>query len=506
MPRAVMIAYHFPPEGNAGAYRPLRFVRQLPTFGWHPSVVTVDTNCFERYDPGLLSSVPPGVEMIRVRNRDPWQAVQGWRNNRAKARVVQSSPQEVNLIEVAHARPLRSRLRHWVRTLEAWCYQPDSLMGWIRPATQAVVELCTRKKIDVLWATAGPVSSFVAAQRASQQTGVPYVLDFRDAWTISFNAFEALQPGWAQRMAQTSMYRLLKNARAVVFRYATEAECFWRAYPGALDTARIYIIPNGFEGDVEPYQAPAQINKCHILYTGTLGDYRYDTLLQALRSLKDDAPQLTACLHMHFVGEDHDLLGQTVRKLGLDDIVTWAGPVPFERATQLSKAAHALLVLGRHSTMRGYELFAAAKLFGYLKTGRPILGILPKDETRKILHHVGVSTVADVESVPEIIATLRTVLDAWRENRLAALVPALDSCRQFSALSQTVLLVDALAGIAPVSPFVPGQLEVPPSLRATVRPRNGEAGRFAHLLSRQASVTRFSRLWVVVEALSIMTF
>lgn len=506
MQQAVMIAYHFPPEGNAGAYRPLRFVRQLSTFGWQPSVVTVDTTSFERYDPGLLSSVPPGVEVVRVRNRDPWHAVQAWRSSRTKARFVQSSPQEVSLIEAAHARPLRARLRHWVRTLEAWCYQPDSLMGWIRPATRAVVELCTRKNVAVLWATAGPVSSFVVAQRASQQTGVPYVLDFRDAWTITFNAFEALQPRWAQRMTQTVMCRVLEDARAVVFRYATEAECFWRAYPGALDTARIHIIPNGFDGEVEPYQEPVQSGVCHILYTGTLGDYRYDTLLQALRSLKDDAPQLTKCLRMHFVGEDHEPLGQAAQKLGIDDIVTWAGPVPFECVTQLSKAAHGLLVLGRHPTMRGYELFAAAKLFGYLKAGRPILGVLPEDETRKILRHVGVSTVADVESIPEIKTTLRTVLEAWRENSLATLVPTLDSCRQFSARSQTELLVDALAGKAPVRPFVPGQFEIPPSLRTTIQPRNRDLGTFARFLSRQASGARLGRIWSMVEALSVMTF
>src|SRR4029077_6212479 len=104
------------------------------------------------------------------------------------------------------------------------------------------------RKPDVIWATAGPVSSFIVAQKASKQTGVPYVLDFRDAWTIIPTEFDLLKPGWARYFEKRRMFRLLGGAQAVVFRYDTEAECFWRAYPGALNASRIFIIPNGYDG------------------------------------------------------------------------------------------------------------------------------------------------------------------------------------------------------------------------------------------------------------------
>src|SRR5207244_9803580 len=71
----LMIAYGLPPEGNAGVYRSLRFVRHLPSFGWQPTIITLDTDAFERYDPSLLSQVPKEVEVIRVRNLDPWQGI-----------------------------------------------------------------------------------------------------------------------------------------------------------------------------------------------------------------------------------------------------------------------------------------------------------------------------------------------------------------------------------------------------------------------------------------------
>ena len=80
MKSVVMIAYDFPPEGNAGAFRPLRFVRHLPSVDWQPTVMTTETDFYERYDPSLLSLVPRDIEIIRVRNHDPWQAFRAKRD------------------------------------------------------------------------------------------------------------------------------------------------------------------------------------------------------------------------------------------------------------------------------------------------------------------------------------------------------------------------------------------------------------------------------------------
>ena len=40
MRRALVLAYHFPPIGGAGAQRPLKFVRALPDYGYEPIVIT----------------------------------------------------------------------------------------------------------------------------------------------------------------------------------------------------------------------------------------------------------------------------------------------------------------------------------------------------------------------------------------------------------------------------------------------------------------------------------
>jgi hypothetical protein len=467
MKSVIMIAHGFAPEGNAGTYRPLRFVRHLPSMGWQPTVITQDTDFYERYDPGLLGQVPKEIEVIRIRNRDPWQAFQSRRARGTQERILSSSAETVARIQSAHQNPVRSSIREVLHRLETWCYHPDIAMGWIRPAVKAVCDLARISRPDTVWATGGPISSFIVAQRVSYRVGIPYVLDFRDALTFTPCKFEEQRPQWARRLDRRSISRLLSGAQAVVFRYHTEAECYFRACRDALEPSKIHIIPNGFEGEIDEFE-PKDGEKLEILYTGALTDYRYDTLLDALRFLKQSCPDLTKRLHFHFVGEGTEALEVDAAKLGLTDIITTSGPVPHESIRHLSREAHAFLILGRPPTKPGYELFAGAKLFGYLKAGTPIMGVLPNDETRKILLRVGVTTVADVDSRSEIVTVLRRLLDGWSQGKLSSLLPKPSECQAYSAKRQTQDLVRALEGTAALEPFVPGTVEVPPSLREEI--------------------------------------
>jgi hypothetical protein len=482
MKSVVMIAHSFPPEGNAGAYRPLRFVRHLRALGWQPSVITFKAELYERYDPGLLALVPDGMQVLRIGSRDPWQAIQTWRARRSQAKIsAVAAPTDARIRASRNAR-MRSFLRNVVRKTEACCYHPDLAMGWIGPAVQTTLELCSRERPDVLWATAGPVSSFLVAERVSRATRVPYVLDFRDSWTITYNEFDETRPAWAKYLDRQRMYKLLQKAHAVVFRFATEAECYWRLYRGALKTSQIHLIPNGYEGTIEEFSA-VKGERCHVLYTGTVSDYRYDTLLEALRVLKELVPDQAKKLSLHFVGEGSDALCDRSGAMGLADLITARDAVANHEITRMTRAADALLILGRPPTMRGHELFAGAKLFGYLKAGRPIVGVLPADETRKILQRVGVPTVADADSVPEIVAVIEKVLDAWSHDKLASLVPDRVACEHYSAERQSAALVRALEGRPAADAFVPESSEIPPSLKHEFFARSSERSAWYRILS-----------------------
>lgn len=468
MNHVVMIAHAFPPEGHAGTYRPLRFARQLPSLGWLPTVLSLRTDSYHRYDPALVSLIPEAVHVIRVRNRDPWKAIQEWRRRRLDNAAAAGAPDASAADENAQ-NSTRSRVREFVRFVEAACYHPDPEMGWIRPATHALLEICRTQAPTVLWATAGPVSAFCVAERVSSRTGVPYVLDFRDSWTITFNEFEDRRPVWAKRLEERRLYRQLAGARSIIFRSHAEAECFSRAYNGAVRASQVHIIPNGFEGAIQAFEPPTG-DRCEILYTGTLGDYRYDSLLRALARLQRESPPVASRVHFTFVGEQADRLEVETNALGLGGLVTTRGPVPQEHVAELTRQAHALLILGRPQTLRGFELFAAAKLFGYLRTGMPILGVVPDDETRHVLLRIG-ATVAAVDNESEIAAVISRLVETWSDGAIAQMSPSRSACLAYSAERQTADLVRALEGRPSNDPFVAGVTPVPASLRDEIARR-----------------------------------
>jgi hypothetical protein len=473
MNTVVMIAYCFPPEGNAGSYRPLRFVRGLPRLHWKAAVVSALPSQYERYDPELLNAVPEKTEVVRVKGYDLWQAFQSWRsrkitNRNQSSSAVSGATFENNKKESAI---LRSLLRRLARAAEAWWYHPDMAAPWIQPAVDAAVKLCRRESVRVIWATAGPVSAFHVAKRASQQTGIPYVLDFRDSWTITHNDFEAARPKWAIRYDRKCMFELLKDAQAVIFRYASEVECYLRAYKGALDPLRIHIIPNGYEGAIEESVIPTG-DRCQILYTGTLRSYRYDSLFESLRNLKAVEPGKAKHLRLVFVGETPTGLSERLNEMGLSDIVELRAATSHAEITRLQREAHGFLVLGRSPEMRGHELLVGAKLFEYLKRGRPILGVLPSDETKSILRRLEVKTIADVDSASEISALFLNVLEAWSSNQLSVLRPDRKRCEHYSADVQAAALARALEGKQSLETFVPGSAKIPSSLSAFIEKEN----------------------------------
>jgi hypothetical protein len=469
MNNVVMLAYSFPPEGSAGVYRPLRFCRHLPALGWRASVIAVAKDYYERYDPGLAALVPTDTEVIRVGGYDIWQAYLEKRNRSVDRTLSVASAETIAQIRQVQKMPLRSLAREAVRTIEAWWYHPDMAAPWIKPAVKETVKLCERARAKAIWATAPPVSSLCVAQRASERAGVPYVLDFRDPLTFVPNVFDTRRPRWAIRKDRERMSRLLQGAQAVIFRHAADAECYWRAYPKALQAEQIHLIPNGYEGEIEEFIAPAG-DKCTILYSGTLSGapYRYDSLLQSLRLLKQTCPDRAKQLRFLFVGDGTEILKEQAHSLHVSEMVDVTGPIRQGEVARLSRDAHALLVLGLMPTVKGYELLVASKLFGYFKAGRPILGVLPHDETRNFLKRVGVTTIADVDSVPDITEVLCTLLDHWSRGTLSSLVPDAKACRAFSAEVQTPALVCALEGKPAHDPFLPGAVEIPPSLRTNI--------------------------------------
>jgi len=445
-------------------------VRHLPSYGWQPTVIADKPTHYDNYDPGLLDLVPESTSIVRVPNPDPWKAFLDKRAGQLQQTIATMDTESVQQIYAEQKRPLRSLAREAIRNLESYFYRPDMAMLWIGAATNAAVAACANTGAKVVWATGSPWSSLVVARNVSLRTGLPYVLDLRDSWTLSYDEAQARQSDRAKARDRKLLRTLFRGAQAVVLRYAAEAECYFRVYRGALDEKRIHIIPNGYEGQIATTEIPRG-DRCMVLYAGGIAPYIYETLLDALAQLKRTNPEIARLLRIVFVGYQTELIDKISNTLNLTDIVETSKPLPFAEVSKLQSQAHALLLLGWRPAPGC--AFGGSKIFGYLKAGRPILGVLPQDENTRMLRSVGVTTIADANSITQIQDVLKRLIDAWSADRLSTLRPDRAACEHYSAERQTQALVRALEGSAPVDPFVPGSSSPVPSLAGLLESLTG---------------------------------
>ena len=155
--RALALAYYFPPLAGGGVQRTLKHVKYLPAAGFETIVLTTRLTWSPLRDTTLSAEVPVGTVVIRA-------------------------PEiPVQLIKWGlHGVLRRARLPTKATAYIGW---PDETAGWVPAATWHALRAVRRYRPDVLYSTSSPVSAHLVALMVSRVTGIPWVADFRDAWT-----------------------------------------------------------------------------------------------------------------------------------------------------------------------------------------------------------------------------------------------------------------------------------------------------------------------------------
>lgn len=155
--RVLFIAYEYPPVGGAGVRRSLLLSQHLGEFGIAPVVLTTDLASFQRdkedlVDLQLLEKIPHGLAVERIPTRPP-------------------------LI------PFRGKLGFWTKSM--FVLTDTFASRWQPELMKRLPDLIARYKPKAIYATLPPFSMARLACSLGQKTGLPVLLDFRDAWSQS---------------------------------------------------------------------------------------------------------------------------------------------------------------------------------------------------------------------------------------------------------------------------------------------------------------------------------
>jgi glycosyltransferase involved in cell wall biosynthesis len=412
MRRVLMVAYHFPPlAGSSGIQRTLRFVQQLPRFGWEALVLTVNPGAYERTSADLDAEVPSATIVRRALALDA-------------------------------SRHLSIAGRHI-----AAMARPDRWANWRHMGVRMGLSMIRDFAPQAIWSTYPIPTAHTIAATLQAHSRLPWVADFRDP--MAQDGYPADPRTWAQFRAIEA--RAMEHAHFNVFTTPGAAEVYRHRYAHA--GQRIVVIENGYD---EPSFSAAETDATDhsainpgfmtLLHSGIVYPEERDptALFAALQNLHLSAPGIASRLKIRFRAAVHDeLLLAMAARHQVQHMIELAPPTAYKAALAEMMRADGLLLLQAANCNQQIP----AKLYEYLRAGPPIIALTdPAGDTADALRRSGVVSTARLDDAGEISTLLKRLLEADR----TGLLPRPDAVRAASRHARTselAVLLDAAAGI-----------------------------------------------------------
>ncbi|MGF2948494.1 glycosyltransferase [Microbacterium alcoholitolerans] len=354
-PHLLYTAWSFPPSRAGGVYRALATVNAFAADGWDVTVLTVPREIFESstgVDDSLEQQVAPGVRVLRVDPRSTAHISDLHRWSRFRARN----------IELWRGVDRLRDLRHF----------PELTYGRWKPRLEkAAAQVHTSHPVDLAIGTANPNVDFTSGAYLSHRFGVPYVMDYRDAWGLDVFSGEALGT-WIPGRARVER-RLLGGAAEVWF--VNEPIRAWHAQTFA-GAERMHVVANGYDEYEVPLASPVRAERDGGLrfgYIGTMSDQvPVAPLVQAWRLARERGTVTRSSqLVIHgYVGHYGTGVAADALAGAESEGVVFRGPVSKSRIGEVYAGFDALVLAlgtGRYVT--------SGKVYEYLATGIPIVSV-----------------------------------------------------------------------------------------------------------------------------------
>jgi glycosyltransferase involved in cell wall biosynthesis len=217
-----------------------------------------------------------------------------------------------------------------------------------------------------------------------RRRGIRWIAEFRDGWT--FDQPARAFPFRLQRQLDVSLERrVVTGADALVAVTQPIADDLSRRFDRP-----VTVLTNAFDpeevtnGGESGLLDPVRFS---VVHTGRMAYAGRSPvpLLEAVRALKRDRPQVAQKLEVVLAGPLSAEEEPLVRAADLSDTVRAVGTLDRPRTLRLQQAADALVVLAEGSSRR----VATGKLFEYLAADAPILVLGDESEAARIVAETG---------------------------------------------------------------------------------------------------------------------
>jgi len=453
--RLLVISYHFPPDTTIGARRWEKLAHAVTARGWGMDVIT----CAPSRPVGTaLDSLPAGVRVFGV--PDPVLSAERvehvlWRAYRTLLPKKQIEPGVAKAMGAAapglpRERPesierddIRQSIRtprELMRTYWAWIELTHGAR-WARRAAALATQIVVPGVHEAVITSAPPHMSHEAGRLVSAASGLPFVMDMRDPWSLQPWLRESVASPLWYRHAERFERACIEQASLVVANTAPARAALVSLHSDA--EAKTITVMNGSDDDeLPPHRDGARFV---IRYAGTIYlDRDPQTLFRAAAKVIESEKLAPSQFGIDILGRFADeervpMLGMAAKE-GIADYVSVEPPRPHREALEFLAGA-TMLVIFPGSNM----LAIPAKVFEYVRFDSWLLALA---EPESAIAQLLAGTSADVV-VPRIDAIAAAIARRYRDHRAGVRPERVARDDRFSRTAQARILLDAIAALTP---------------------------------------------------------
>ncbi|MCR2824034.1 glycosyl transferase [Microbacterium sp. zg.Y909] len=361
-PHLLLTAWAFAPARTSGVYRAIGIANAFAAAHWKVTVLCAPARLFQDNlvsDESLLKGVHPAVRVREVPLEHPELSTDLGEWGRLRARFPELWA--------------KLRLRRDRRGFpEAW------YGSWAPALRRAAVRVHRESPVTLALGTAAPAVDFVPGEELHRVAGVPYVMDYRDAWTI--RTFTGKPPETLTPEESERERALIAGAHQVWF--VNDPIRRWHEQKYPLQASAMRTVRNGFDAPAGaagaehvgvPLRRPAPTGLT-FGYIGTInyGAFPLEAVVDGWALAAPDLPAGSRLVLRGHLGRSaegspqlRDALAKA-RRVG----IRYEGPVARSEVFDVYRGFDALLL-----ALPSGPGVTSGKVYEYAATGLPVVSV-----------------------------------------------------------------------------------------------------------------------------------
>lgn len=402
MKKVLIVSYYWPPAGGISVQRIVKFCKYLPNYGWQPIILTVENGSFIQIDDSYQKDIGHVKHIYRARSLEPHSLY-----NRIK------KPTSNYIDQQKKHRKYFGRIFEWLSDfIRLNLFIPDARIGWYPNAVKTGLKIIDKHNPSLIFSTAPPFSVHLVAKTLSQKTNLPWIADFRDAWLENNLYDKPFRLFHAKLLNKILEKKTLETANMVVSIGENMSALLSSKIPESF-SGKFRVVYNGYDNvediDLEMH-TPSHF---YISYYGTLyADRLPYTLLKLLNEEIKKSIDFKNDFKFRVFGNIdnscHEQLSNFIPKSNLIISKT----IDYNLFLQELQMPQVLLLT--IDKVPYNELIITGKIFDYMTSGNPIIGVGPiNGDAAAVLDRTKAGIMFDYDD-KSIIETITEKYQSWK--------------------------------------------------------------------------------------------